>query len=200
VNEPTTAYALYKRLLRLYPREFRERLEESMQQTFNDLYNEQKQQPGHSFFLLAIFAETGMGIAREYLLILMQRDLMKNILASPNSAAITSFILALPIGLLRLLLGSDVEALIAPVESVLTVDGFRPNTLGYTIICGGLLLLPVAFVLNLSPILKRAAPDGQRRRYTLNIIVGIILSILILFTWGGLLLEEIYCLQGIRCD
>jgi hypothetical protein len=24
--------------------------------------------------------------------------------------------------------------------------------------------------------------------------------LLIVFTWGGLMLEEIYCLQGIRCD
>lgn len=125
---------------------------------------------------------------------------MKNILANPTSAAITSFILALPIGLLRLLLGSDMELLVAPIESVLTVDGSQPNALGYTIICGGLLLLPVAFLINLRPLLRRAETDGQRKLYGLNLIVAVILSLLLIFTWGGLILEEIYCLRGIRCD
>lgn len=30
---------LYKKLIAFYPREFKEQLGESMQQTFNDLYN-----------------------------------------------------------------------------------------------------------------------------------------------------------------
>jgi hypothetical protein len=48
---------LYKKLLTLYPRAFEERLGESMEQTFNDLYKERKQQPGHGFFLLLIFTD-----------------------------------------------------------------------------------------------------------------------------------------------
>lgn len=72
----------------------------------------------------------------------MEGGIMKNILANPTSVAIISLILALPIGFLRLALGSDIEPLVAPIESVLTVDGSQPNVLGYTIICGGLLLLP----------------------------------------------------------
>ena len=42
--------------------------------------------------------------------------------------------------------------------------------------------------------------DGKRRLFALNLIVGAAILLLILFTWGGLILEEIYCLQGIRCD
>jgi hypothetical protein len=38
--EQNTVRTLYKRLLSLYPQEFKERLGESMQQTFNDLYKE----------------------------------------------------------------------------------------------------------------------------------------------------------------
>jgi hypothetical protein len=41
--DPKTVRALYKKLLGLYPRAFRERLGESMEQTFNDLCNERKQ-------------------------------------------------------------------------------------------------------------------------------------------------------------
>jgi hypothetical protein len=200
VDKKAIVYTLYKKLLKLYPPGFRERFRESMEQTFHDLRNEQKGRIANGFFMLSLFAETAVGIIREHLFLFMEGGIMKNILANPTSAAIISFILALPIGFLRLVLGSDIEPLVAPIESVLTIDGSRPNVPGYAIICGGLLLLPVAFVLNLRPILKRESPEGTRRLYTLNLIVGLLLLLLIISTWGGLILEEIYCLRGISCD
>ena len=195
-----SAYALYKKLLTLYPRGFRERLGESMEQTFRDLYNEQKGQAAHGFFMLSLFAETAVGIVREHFLLFREGDVMKNIFANPTSAAILSFLLALPIGFLRLALGSDIEPLVRPIESVLTIDGSQPHALGLTIICGGMLLLPVAFLLNLRPMLKLEKPEGKRRLYAINIIVGVIILLLILSTWGGLIIDEIYCLRGIHCD
>ena len=195
-----TVNALYQKLLALYPRGFRERLGESMEQTFHDLCNEQKQGPAREIVVISLFAETAIGIVHEHLLLLMERDVMKNMLANPTTAAITSFILSLPLGLLRLILGSDIEPLVAPVESMLTVDGTQPNSLGYTIICGGMLLLPVAFVLNIQPMLKREGPEQKRRLHAINLIVGAAILLLIMFTWGALIVEEIYCLRGIRCD
>jgi hypothetical protein len=192
-------HALFKKLLNLYPQGFRERLGESMEQTFNDLYKERKQRPGYSFFLLAIFTETTIGIFQEHLYLLVEGNIMKNTLTHPRSAAITSFILALPLGLLMLILFSDIERLIEPVESALTVDGV-PNLLGRIVLFGGMLLLPVAFVLNLQPMLKKEGSEGKRRLYALNLIVGAIILFLITVTWGALLVEEIYCLRGIRCD
>ena len=132
----------YKKLLTFYPRGFRERLGESMEQTFRDLHNEQKEQSTSGVFVLSIFAETAFGIVREHLFLLKDGDIMKNVLANPPLAAVISFILALPIGFLRLALGSDIEPLVAPIASVLTVDSSQPNILGYTSICDGLLLLP----------------------------------------------------------
>jgi hypothetical protein len=152
-------HTLYKKLLALYPQSFREQLGESMEQTFRDLCNERKGRIANGFFMLSLFTETTVGIVREHLLLFREGDMMKNILANPASAAIISLILALPIGFLRLALGSDIEPLIRPIETVLTVDGTQPNALGYTIICGGLLLLPVAFLLNLRPMLRR---DGMK--------------------------------------
>jgi len=72
--------------------------------------------------------------------------------------------------------------------------------LGRIVIYGGLLLLPLAFVLNLRPMWRKQGPEGKRRLYLINLIVGIGILLLITFTWGGLILEQIYCLQGIRCD
>lgn len=83
----------YKKLLTLYPRGFKERLGESMQQTFNDLYRERQTKPGWLGFVLWMFVETAVGIVREHTLSITKGDLMKNTLATPRSAALISAIL-----------------------------------------------------------------------------------------------------------
>jgi len=125
---------------------------------------------------------------------------MKSILANPRSAAIISFILALPLGLIFVAFMFDIEQLVKPFNALLTINGSDVNTLGRVVLIGGLLILPVAFVLNLQPMLKREGPEEKRKLYAINLIVGAVILLLIIFTWGGLILEEIYCLRGIRCD
>ena len=192
---------LYKKLLTFYPQGFREQLAESMEQTFNDLYIEKKQKTqGLSSFILWMFIETGMGIIREYILILWQGDMMKNILTNPKSAAMISFILCLPLAVPFVILMADVQPLVEPLKNLLTIDGQQINTLGRSVFLGGLLLLPAAFLLNLQPMLVREGPGQKRTFHTINLIVGAAILLLITFTWGALIVEEIYCLQGIRCD
>lgn len=86
------AYALYKKLLRLYPRKFRERLEESMQQTFNDLYKERRGESAWFGFILWTFAETGIGIFREHMLLVTEGVTMKTMISNPRLAPVISFI------------------------------------------------------------------------------------------------------------
>ena len=170
-----------------------------MEQTFNDLCNERKQ-PSRGFFVLSIFIETAIGIVREHLYLLTEGDVMKTILANPKLAAITSFIFSLPLGLTFVAFMFDIEPLVKPLNNLFTIDGQQINNLGRIVIFGGLLLLPIAFVLNLWPMLKREGPERKRRVYAINLIVGAAILLLIIFTWGGLIVEEIYCLRGIRCD
>lgn len=177
-------HTLYKKLISLYPRGFRDRLGESIEQTFNDLYNERKYQPTRRFFMLLIFTETTIGIVREHLLLLMEGDVVKGILANPRSAAITSLLLSLPLGLIFVAFMFDIEPLVKPLNSLFTIDGQQGNinTLGRIVIYGGLLLLPLAFVLNLRPMLKREGPEGRGRLYAINLIVGAAILLLIIFT------------------
>ena len=195
-------HILYKKLLRLYPRAFREQFGESMEQTFHDLYNEQKQVPVHGYFVLSLFTETTIGIVREYLLLIREGEVMKNILANPRSAAITSSLLSLPLGLTYIALMFEIEPLAKLLNDWFTIPGQQGeiNMIGRIVIYGGLLLLPVAFALNLQSVLKREGPEGKRSPHTLNLMVGVAILLLIVFTWGGLIVEEIYCLRGIRCD
>jgi hypothetical protein len=94
---------LYSNLLSLYPRAFRERLGESMQQTFDDLYHERQRQsaPGLFGFVLWIFLETTIGIFRERLLHMTQGDFMQTITKTHGPSVLLSFLLILPFMLME---------------------------------------------------------------------------------------------------
>lgn len=97
-HEQKAVQWLYRKLLSLYPRAFRERFGESMQQTFDDLYNERKQQTEQSVFgfVLWMFAETAIGIFRERLLLITEGDRIQPMLKSLGLSALLSFFLVLP--------------------------------------------------------------------------------------------------------
>ena len=173
-----------------------------MEQTFHDLCNEQRDGRSRRLVVLALFAETVIGIVHEHLYLLIEGEFMKTILANPRWAAITSLILSLPLGITFVVFMFDIDPLVKPLNDLFTIEGQHGeiNTLGRIVIYGGLLLLPLAFALNLQSLLKREGPEGKRSLYTINLIIGAAILLLIIFTWGGLLMEEIYCLRGIRCD
>jgi hypothetical protein len=79
---------VYKRLLALYPKDFRERFGPSMEQTFADNVRERRDRGGHVFAFLAwTCAETSFGI-------------MKERARQPTSsflAAVAGFVLVLPL-------------------------------------------------------------------------------------------------------
>lgn len=92
-----TVLFLYKKLLSFYPQAFREQLGESMEQTFNDLYRERKQQEqGLSGFVLWTFTETATGILREHLFIFSQGDVMQKTLKTIGSTALINLIFVIP--------------------------------------------------------------------------------------------------------
>lgn len=98
VHKQTTVQRLYRKLLSLYPRAFRERFGESMQQTFDDLYHERQSQTKHGMFgfVLWIFLETAVEIFRERLLIISKGDKMQATLVNLGSSTLVSFLLILP--------------------------------------------------------------------------------------------------------
>jgi hypothetical protein len=128
VNERATIHVLYKKLLNLYPRGFRERLGESMQQTFTDLYKERRTGSAWFGFVLWTFAETGIGIFREYVLLIAEGATVKTMLANPRSAPLISFILCvLPFMILEWATRSDAPrsdaspsygSFVAPVDGI----------------------------------------------------------------------------------
>jgi hypothetical protein len=70
------------RLLRFYPRSYRERFGESMEQTFNDICRERiAAGKGMAHFLVWVFAETSVGIIREYGASKMTQNITRRLVA-----------------------------------------------------------------------------------------------------------------------
>jgi hypothetical protein len=103
IYEQDAVRRLYKRLLVFYPRAFREQLAESMEQTFNDLCNEKRQEKkGLLGFVVWTFVETAIGIFREHLLLISPGDVMQTILKPLGSSALISFLLIIPFMIMEL--------------------------------------------------------------------------------------------------
>ena len=97
IYEQEVVHKLYGKLLSLYPRTFKEQLGESMEQTFQDLWNEKRQTKQELFgIVLWTFIETAIGIFREHLLLISPGDIMQTILKTFGSSALISVLLILP--------------------------------------------------------------------------------------------------------
>ncbi len=156
-----------------------------MEQTFDDLRRERSTAAGGMFGLvIRTFVDTSLGVARENVAALSRAKLARH-----HRSALVGLLLFLPIGILLPAIWLD----IAVVRDVLTGDGDRPNVLGLTVILGGLLLLPAAFVITVLPMLRNG-PDRKRRAYAVNLLVCAVISIPMAATLLGIG-EEIY-----RCE
>lgn len=98
-HEQNIVSRLYKRLLNLYPRAFRDRLGESMQQTFDDLYNERQRQTkmGVFGFVLWMFLDTVVAILSERLQLMAEGEIMHITFKNIASSVLTGFLLILPL-------------------------------------------------------------------------------------------------------
>ena len=98
IYEPEIVHKLYRKLLVLYPQTFKEQFGESMEQTFQDLWNEKQQTKKELFgFVLWTFVETAIGIFREHLLLISSGGIMQTVLKTIGSPALISLLLILPL-------------------------------------------------------------------------------------------------------
>ena len=175
----------YAKLLRFYPKPYRARFGEGMEQTFNDLCRERKETGEGLFgFVFWVFVETSVEIIRENL----HYNYMKNISANPRLAALVGFLFVLPFLIMNTIVGSQIE----PFYSLLRPQG--PQPVGeYALLFTSLLVLPfIGAFIAARPMLQKE--DGKRKFYLLNsIIVAILLIFSITLSIG--LGTEIY-----RCD
>jgi len=185
--DPKAARTLYKKLLSLYPQAFREQFGESIAHTINDLCNERRQQTAQGLFgfILWIFVETAVGVAREHILLITGGNAMQKIFTSLRAPALISFILVLPFALLEF--------------SFNTVN--KQNAPGLTVLFGLLWLLPTAFIVTLAPIVRTIRAGNSLLANPIALLVRVAFLALIAMMWGGVLIDQLPCFLGVpNCD
>jgi len=86
---------LYAKLIRLYPKPYRERFGEGMEQTFNDLCRERREVGDGLFgFVLWVFAETSAGIIRENIRFVLVQNITRRLIVW---AVVVALILLIPL-------------------------------------------------------------------------------------------------------
>ena len=176
---------LYRKLITLYPRDFKEQLGRSMEQTFNDLYNERKKQKEQGLFgfMLWTFIETAIGIVHEHILLLIQGNPMKNILTNLRSPAIISLLLVFPFMILELVNRRNFH------------EGF-PITL-----FGLMWLLPILFIITMMPIVRNIRAGNSIIANPVILLLRVVFLAFIAWLWMGLLIDQMPCFLGVpNCD
>ena len=134
-------------------------------------------------------------------MLITQRNKMKNT-TSRKSATIISFLLTLPITIIYSLLVLNIEPDFGPLEHLLTSpDPDQPDVVGSLIVLGAMLLLPLAFVINLRVILraKRARKSLTAHPFNLVLAVGILAFTALIV--GEIIIDQYPCWIGVpNCD
>jgi len=179
-----TVPALYNKLLRLYPHQFRERLGESMQQTFHDLYNEKRQaRQGLFGFTIQMFTETAIGIAHEHVLLLTESNPMKNFLIPLRSPALISLLFVIPFMIMEVVTTQNLNAIVnVPLFGIMW-------------------FLPMIFILILMPIMRNVHAGNNLTAKPVILVFSVILLVLIALAWGGIVADQMPCFLGVpNCD
>lgn len=199
-----TARTLYKKLLSLYPRAFREQMGESMEQTFNDLCNERKRQTERGLFgyVLWMFIETSAGIVKENLSEIKRGEVMVNVISNNRSAAIIGFLLAMPLAALLLTTIYEIEPLSGFFKTLTTeADGHRINTFGRIFEIGALLLLPLGLIVSLVPVVRKVRAGNGLTANPINLFIAAALFIFIAILIISVVIDQYPCWIGVpNCD
>jgi len=179
--DQNTIQTLYKKLLSLYPRVFRERLGESMEQTFNDLCNERKRQTdgGLFGFVLWAFLETAIGVAQEHILLIKEMNLMNSILTNLKYPAIISLLIVLPFMILEWVTRSD-----AP----------RSNASGILFVI--MWLLPMLSIFMVMPIVRNGRAGNSIAANPINLAFRVVFSACLVWMWVVLVMDQMPCFLG----
>ena len=126
---------------------------------------------------------------------------MKIILTNPRSAAIISFLLALPFAIIYTLIVLGIEPPLGPLEPLLTVDVDQPNVLGSAIVFGALLLSLVAFIISLAPLVRIVRAGNSITANPINLLLAVAILFFIMMFVGGIIVDQYPCWIGVpNCD
>ena len=178
--DQNSVHTLYKKLLTFYPRGFRERLGESMLQTFNDLYKERRAESTWFGFVLWTFTETGMGIFREHVFLVTEGAMMKTMISNPRLAPLISFILCVfPFMILEWATLSN-----------------APRSDASPMLWVVLWFLSTGFVAVLMLIVRSVRAGNTITANPVSLLFKLVFLVLFAWFWGALVIDQMPCFLG----
>ena len=184
VSEQNTIRLLYRKLLAFYPNGFKEQLAESMEQTFNDLYNERRRfQNGLLGFTVRTFTETAIGIAQEHILYNYGDRSHEKHSYKHQSPALISLLLVIPF-------------------MIMEVVNRREFNAGFPIPLFIMMwVLPLSLILIATPIIQNMRAGNNIMAHPVNLLLRVIALILVAWFWAALLIDQMPCFLGVpNCD
>lgn len=195
-----TSRKVYRSLIALHPRGFRERFGEPMLQTFDDLFREWgTQSTSIVLFLFSIYAETTASIFRQHINETMYSE--KRFLTS-NRAALIGLMMLAPITVVYIIAVFSIEPMNSFFMSITTeADGVRQKVAGLAMLIGLMLMMPAGFAINLVPIARNVKSGLGLTANPSNILAALLIGSAILYLWGGLFIDQLPCFMGVpNCD
>jgi hypothetical protein len=127
---------------------------------------------------------------------------MKNITNNPRAAALIGFLLALPLTLLLSIFFFEIEPFKGVLKHWFTeADGVRMNAFSHFIMFGGVLLLPVALILNLAPIVRNLRAGNSVMTNPINLWLAVVLFAFITTIVSVFVVDQYPCWIGVpNCD
>ena len=181
MNNQAPVRVLYKKLLSLYPRGFREQLGESMEQMFHDLCNEKRQTKQELFvFVFWTFAETGMGIFRKHVLLIAEGATMKTMISNPRLSPVISFILCvLPFMILEWATRSNL-----------------PRSDASPMLWVVLWVLSTGFIAALMLIVQNIRAENRLLANPFSLLLSVMFLAVFAWLWVALVIDQVPCFLG----
>jgi hypothetical protein len=151
-----------------------------MQQTFNDLYKERWAGSTSFGFVLWTFTETGVGIFREYMLVVTEGAAMKSILTNPASAPVVGFVLGvLPFMILEWATRSN-----------------APRSDASPMLWLVLWILSTGFIAILMLIMRSLRTGNRILANPFSLLLSVIFFTVLAWGWVALVIDQMPCFLG----
>lgn len=155
-----------------------------MEQTFHDLYLEQKQSSNRGLFsfIVWMFIETTIGIVREYVL-LMEETAMKNFFMTLRSPALISLLLVIPFMIMEIVNRRGFgESFPIPLFVMMWI-------------------LPLIFIVTAMPIIRNLRAGNSLMAQPVKLLIRIVILVFVSWLWTSLLIDQMPCFLGVpNCD
>jgi hypothetical protein len=167
---------LYAKLLRLYPKPYRERFGEGLEQTFSDLLRERRDaERGLFAFALWMFVETSAGIIRENITVIIMHNITKRLIVWKAGTTVYRAALALALAAAFLLVWFNA----AVAES-----GDSPGPMFFGVVA----------VLIIGALIARFRPRGMTYALSATALAQALVAVIAMIAWGQYL--ELSILNG----